>query len=207
MGIKICLGCCLQNGTQVFNSLWWVQYISGTIMFDDTLLQSSRAGVPFVDIVKEQGILPGIKVDTGLQPIDGTAGETSTQGLDGLAERCKRSVYFLPPAQNLCRTITQVVSDLSTHKEKLYCIFFFQVTKYFFSTRGVCLISPGSLVHTTICTSLPTTYGDQYSVETQDTHTLTGTIYCCKWPMVELVATTWAIAACVNYFNIFHFSF
>lgn len=65
-------------------------YISGTIMFDETLFQSSRAGVPFVDILKEQGILPGIKVDTGLQPIDGTDGETATQGLDGLAERCQR---------------------------------------------------------------------------------------------------------------------
>jgi hypothetical protein len=80
-----------------FNYLWWVQYISGTIMFDETLFQSSRAGVPFVDILKKQGILPGIKVDTGLQPIDGTDGETSTQGLDGLTERCKRSVSFLPP--------------------------------------------------------------------------------------------------------------
>ncbi|BBN00803.1 fructose-bisphosphate aldolase, class I [Marchantia polymorpha subsp. ruderalis] len=65
-------------------------YISGTIMFEETLFQSSRAGVPFVDILKQQGILPGIKVDTGLQPIDGTDGETATQGLDGLAERCRR---------------------------------------------------------------------------------------------------------------------
>jgi fructose-bisphosphate aldolase class I len=65
-------------------------YISGTIMFDETLFQSSRAGVQFVDILKEQGILPGIKVDTGLQPIDGTDGETATQGLDGLADRCKK---------------------------------------------------------------------------------------------------------------------
>lgn len=63
-------------------------------MFDETLFQSSRAGVPFVDILKEQGILPGIKVDTGLQPIDGTDGETATQGLDGLAERCQRLAAF-----------------------------------------------------------------------------------------------------------------
>ncbi|MCO5573953.1 hypothetical protein L7F22_027731 [Adiantum nelumboides] len=65
-------------------------YISGTIMFDETLFQSSRDGEQFVDILKKQGIVPGIKVDTGLQPIDGTDGETSTQGLDGLADRCKR---------------------------------------------------------------------------------------------------------------------
>jgi fructose-bisphosphate aldolase class I len=73
-----------------------MQYISGTIMFDETLFQSSRAGVPFVDILKKQGILPGIKVDTGLQPIDGTDGETATQGLDGLAERCQRCVGQSP---------------------------------------------------------------------------------------------------------------
>eukprot|EP00850_Spirogloea_muscicola_P016688 SM000137S00466 [mRNA] locus=s137:281706:285186:- [translate_table: standard] len=65
-------------------------YISGVIMFDETLFQLSREGKPFVDILKEQGIVPGIKVDTGLQPIDGTDGETATQGLDGLADRCKR---------------------------------------------------------------------------------------------------------------------
>lgn len=66
------------------------QYISGTIMFDETLFQSTRGGIPFVDVLKSQGIVPGIKVDTGLQPIDGTDGETATQGLDGLSERCKR---------------------------------------------------------------------------------------------------------------------
>lgn len=65
-------------------------YISGTIMFDETLFQSTRGGVPFVDVLRGQGIVPGIKVDTGLQPIDGTDGETATQGLDGLADRCKR---------------------------------------------------------------------------------------------------------------------
>ena len=74
-----------------------MQYISGTIMFDETLFQSSRAGVPFVDILKKQGILPGIKVDTGLQPIDGTDGETATQGLDGLAERCQRYTRSTSP--------------------------------------------------------------------------------------------------------------
>jgi fructose-bisphosphate aldolase class I len=41
-----------------------------------------------VDVLKGQGIVPGIKVDTGLQPLPGTDGETATQGLDGLADRC-----------------------------------------------------------------------------------------------------------------------
>lgn len=42
------------------------QYISGAIMFEETLYQSGADGKPFVDTLKEQGILPGIKVDTGL---------------------------------------------------------------------------------------------------------------------------------------------
>ena len=71
-------------------------------MFDETLFQSSRAGEPFVDVLKRQGIIPGIKVDTGLQPIDGTDGETSTQGLDGLADRCKRFLEYEPSISYCC---------------------------------------------------------------------------------------------------------
>lgn len=85
-------------------------YISGTIMFEETLFQSTRAGVPFVDVLKQQGILPGIKVDTGLQPIDGTDGETATQGLDGLADRCKR--YYKQGARFAkWRAVLKVDSD------------------------------------------------------------------------------------------------
>ena len=65
------------------------QYISGAIMFEETLYQSSDEGVQFVDVLKKQGIVPGIKVDTGLQVLPGTDGETSTQGLDNLASRCE----------------------------------------------------------------------------------------------------------------------
>lgn len=66
------------------------QYISGAIMFDETLYQKTASGKPFVDVLREQDIIPGIKVDTGLQPIFGTDGETATQGLDGLGDRCKK---------------------------------------------------------------------------------------------------------------------
>eukprot|EP00878_Enallax_costatus_P000798 GHUV01000922.1.p1 GENE.GHUV01000922.1~~GHUV01000922.1.p1 ORF type:complete len:403 (+),score=124.33 GHUV01000922.1:45-1253(+) len=65
------------------------QYISGAIMFEETLFQKAASGKQFVDILKEQGIVPGIKVDTGLQPLPGTDGETATQGLDNLGARCK----------------------------------------------------------------------------------------------------------------------
>lgn len=66
------------------------KYISGVIMFDETLHQSTSGGIRFTQLLHEQGILVGIKVDTGLQPLGGTDGETTTQGLDGLAERCKQ---------------------------------------------------------------------------------------------------------------------
>jgi fructose-bisphosphate aldolase, class I len=58
-------------------------------MFEETLYQSSKDDKPFVDILNEQGIKPGIKVDTGLQVLPGTNGETATQGLDGLGDRMK----------------------------------------------------------------------------------------------------------------------
>ncbi|KAG2495113.1 hypothetical protein HYH03_006723 [Edaphochlamys debaryana] len=65
------------------------QYISGAIMFEETLYQKARDGQQFVDLLLAQGIYPGIKVDTGLQILPGDKGETTTQGLDGLADRCK----------------------------------------------------------------------------------------------------------------------
>ncbi|KAF5838972.1 fructose-bisphosphate aldolase class-I-domain-containing protein [Dunaliella salina] len=65
------------------------QYISGAILFDETLYQKTKDGKQFVDVLMSQGIYPGIKVDTGLQVLPGGRGETTTQGLDGLADRCK----------------------------------------------------------------------------------------------------------------------
>ncbi|KAM7263862.1 hypothetical protein ACFE04_001545 [Oxalis oulophora] len=50
----------------------------------------SFAGKPFVDLLNEGGVLPGIKVDKGTVELPGTDGETTTQGLDGLAERCQK---------------------------------------------------------------------------------------------------------------------
>ena len=58
-------------------------------MFEETLYQSTADGKPFVDVLTEQGIKPGIKVDTGLQMLPGMNGETATQGLDGLGDRMK----------------------------------------------------------------------------------------------------------------------
>ncbi|XP_028668145.1 fructose-bisphosphate aldolase B [Erpetoichthys calabaricus] len=62
--------------------------IGGVIFFHETLYQKSDAGVLFPKLVKDKGIIVGIKVDKGTAPLAGTDGETTTQGLDGLAERC-----------------------------------------------------------------------------------------------------------------------
>jgi fructose-bisphosphate aldolase, class I len=62
-------------------------YISGAILFDETLRQSTRGGVPFAKLMAENGIIPGIKVDKGPQPLAGFPGEVVTEGLDGLRAR------------------------------------------------------------------------------------------------------------------------
>jgi fructose-bisphosphate aldolase class I len=64
------------------------QYISGAIMFEETLFQNTRSGKPMVECLQEQGIVPGIKVDKGLHPLANGNGESWCAGLDGLAERC-----------------------------------------------------------------------------------------------------------------------
>ncbi len=62
-------------------------YISGVIMFEETLHQKAADGTPFVELIKEAGAVPGIKVDMGAKPLAGYPGETVTEGLDGLRER------------------------------------------------------------------------------------------------------------------------
>lgn len=64
------------------------QYISGAILFEETLFQKTRGGKQMVDCLNEQGILPGIKVDKGLFPLPNSNGESWCAGLDGLAQRC-----------------------------------------------------------------------------------------------------------------------
>ncbi|AGA34707.1 Fructose-bisphosphate aldolase class I [Thioalkalivibrio nitratireducens DSM 14787] len=63
------------------------EYISGMILFDETIRQQTRDGVPFVQALADQGILPGIKVDFGAKDLAGHPGEKVTEGLDGLRER------------------------------------------------------------------------------------------------------------------------
>lgn len=63
------------------------QYISGVIMFEETLGQKSSDGTPLAELAWQQGIVPGIKVDKGKGPLPGAPGDSITYGLDGLAER------------------------------------------------------------------------------------------------------------------------
>jgi len=64
------------------------QHLGGVIMFHETMYQKADDGRTFVQLLKDAGIIVGIKVDKGVVPLAGTEGETTTQGLDGLAERC-----------------------------------------------------------------------------------------------------------------------
>ena len=63
------------------------EFISGVIMHDETLRQKSSTGTPLTDLLKENGIIPGIKVDNGAKPLAGAPGERITEGLDGLRDR------------------------------------------------------------------------------------------------------------------------
>ncbi|XP_012224744.1 fructose-bisphosphate aldolase isoform X1 [Linepithema humile] len=64
------------------------QHISGVILFHETLYQKADDGTPFVELLKQRNIIPGIKVDKGVVPLFGTDNESTTQGLDDLQARC-----------------------------------------------------------------------------------------------------------------------
>jgi fructose-bisphosphate aldolase class I len=73
----------------LFASPGVAEAISGVIMYDETLRQKTRAGVPFPQHLAALGIIPGIKVDQGAKPLANFPNETVTEGLDGLRERLK----------------------------------------------------------------------------------------------------------------------
>jgi len=74
----------------LFNTPGLGKYISGCIVFEETLFEKASNGAPLVDFLKRENIAIGIKLDKGQQPIAGAAPEeTSTDGLDGLAKRCQ----------------------------------------------------------------------------------------------------------------------
>jgi len=87
------------------------QYISGAILYEETLYQNHANGTPFVDCLKSIGVFPGIKVDTGLQPLPGGDPiETWCTGLDGLRERAAK--YYAQGARFAkWRAVLQISGD------------------------------------------------------------------------------------------------
>jgi len=63
------------------------EFISGAILYDETIRQTSSDGTPFAQVLSSQDIVPGVKVDTGAVPLAGSPDETVTEGLDGLRDR------------------------------------------------------------------------------------------------------------------------
>jgi len=85
---------CTQDSRRAYRELFFTtpgfgEFISGVILYDETIRQSASNGKKFVDILKGVGILPGIKVDQGVKEMDGSPNEKVTKGLDGLPERLK----------------------------------------------------------------------------------------------------------------------
>ena len=86
------------------------KYISGVILYDETVYQSTNDGVNFPQYLKSLGIIPGIKVDTGAVPIEKNSPEKITEGLDGLQKRLEEY-----NSQNLEFTKWRAIIDIETN--------------------------------------------------------------------------------------------
>jgi fructose-bisphosphate aldolase class I len=71
----------------LFTTQGVAEFVSGVILFDETIRQKSDDGTPLADLLVQRGMIPGIKVDKGTKPLAGARGELITEGLDGLRER------------------------------------------------------------------------------------------------------------------------
>ncbi|KGO99583.1 class I fructose-bisphosphate aldolase [Novilysobacter defluvii] len=89
------------------------EYISGAILFDETLRQSTKDGVPFTKIMNDAGIIPGIKVDKGTHPLAGFPDEVVTEGLDGLRARLEE-YYKLGARFAKWRAVIRIGEDIPT---------------------------------------------------------------------------------------------
>lgn len=92
-------------------------YISGAILYDETLRQQSTDGKPFPELMQQQGIIPGIKVDTGAKELALHAGEKVTEGLDGLRERLAEYKTF---GARFCKW--RAVITIDEFKPSLACL-------------------------------------------------------------------------------------
>ena len=97
----------------LFRSSGMKDNIGGVILFDETIRQNAQDGTPLIELIKNQGALPGIKVDKGLATLESSTEETLTQGLDGLDERCKE--YLTLGAKfTKWRAVIKISDDIPT---------------------------------------------------------------------------------------------
>lgn len=96
-------------------------YISGAILFEETLYQSRLDGTPFVQTLNDSGVVAGIKVDKGLVPMTNANGESWCQGLDGLADRC--AAYYKQGARFCKWRSTVSVEAGPTNKALFDCAY------------------------------------------------------------------------------------
>ena len=89
------------------------EHISGAILYDETIRQKTKAGVPFTKVMRDAGIIPGIKVDKGTHNLAGNPGEVVTEGLDGLRERLKE-YYALGARFAKWRAVITIGEDIPT---------------------------------------------------------------------------------------------
>jgi fructose-bisphosphate aldolase class I len=89
------------------------EYISGAILYDETLRQSTKDGTPFAKYMAKNGIIPGIKVDKGTHALAGCPGEVVTEGLDGLRDRLKE-YYALGARFAKWRAVINIGEDIPT---------------------------------------------------------------------------------------------
>jgi fructose-bisphosphate aldolase, class I len=92
-------------------------YISGVILYDETIRQSSLDGTPFPKLLESQGIIPGIKVDKGAKELANAPGEKITEGLDGLRERLAE-YYELGARFTKWRAVITIGPDIPSE----YCV-------------------------------------------------------------------------------------
>jgi fructose-bisphosphate aldolase, class I len=89
------------------------EHISGAILYDETLRQSTKAGVPFAQYMAQNGMIPGIKVDKGTTALAGFPGELVTEGLDGLRARLEE-YYRLGARFAKWRAVINIGDDIPT---------------------------------------------------------------------------------------------
>ncbi|MDX6689864.1 MAG: fructose-bisphosphate aldolase, class [Solirubrobacteraceae bacterium] len=92
-------------------------HISGVILYDETIRQTASDGTPIPELLSNQGVIAGIKVDTGAKPLAGSPDETVTEGLDGLRERLEE-YYELGARFAKWRAVIKIADGLPTR----YCI-------------------------------------------------------------------------------------